>query len=158
MATSVLVTKNGFIKLSAEVDNLKNVERPKIIADIAEARSHGDLRENSEYAAAKDNQRMLESRIAEIEMILSNATIFDPTTVANEGKITFGATVSLLDIEANITKTLQIVSEYEADIANGLISIKAPIAIALIGKSKGDEVTIMMSGKKTEFSVESIKY
>ncbi len=138
----VPLTARGADQLKAELKRLKSVERPRIIQAIAEAREHGDLKENAEYHAAKEQQSFAEGRIQEIEGKLSHAQIIDVTTMTNTGKVIFGATVELLDLESDEQIVYQIVGEDEADAKEGRISINSPIARALIGKNEGDEVTV----------------
>src|SRR5438034_11400899 len=132
------LTVTGAQKLKAELHHLKTVERPSVIAAIAEARSHGDLSENAEYDAAKERQGFIEGRIAEVESKLANAQIINPAEVNADGRIVFGATVELEDREGKSRVRYQIVGEDEADIKAGKISITSPIARALIGKEEGD--------------------
>ena len=134
----VPLTVVGAEMLKAELQRLKSVERPSVIAAIAEARSHGDLSENAEYDAAKERQGFVEGRIAEIEAKLSNAQIIDPKTIEAEGRIVFGATVELMDLETEETVRYQIVGDDEADIKVRKVSVNSPIARALIGKESGD--------------------
>ncbi len=138
----VPLTARGADQLKAELKRLKSVERPRIILAIAEAREHGDLKENAEYHAAKEQQSFAEGRIQEIEGKLSNAQIIDVTTMTNNGKVIFGATVELLDLDNDEQIVYQIVGEDEADAKQGRISINSPIARALIGKNEGDEITV----------------
>ena len=142
------MTKAGAEKLRAELKELKSVKRPKVIQAIAEAREHGDLKENAEYHAAREQQSFIEGRIKEIEGSVSHAEIIDVAVLGeNAGeKIVFGATVDLFDVEADKEVTYQIVGELEADIKHHLISITSPIARALIGKSVGDEVDVRAPG------------
>ena len=131
------LTKNGFIALEAELKNLKGVERPNIIAAIAEARSHGDLSENAEYSAAKEKQSFIEGRIQELEAVISRAQVIDPAQTKSD-VIRFGATVVVVDEDTEEEKKYQIVGDYEADIEKNLISLSSPLAKALIGKEAGD--------------------
>ncbi len=135
-------------------------KRPKVIQAIAEAREHGDLKENAEYHAAREQQSFIEGRIKEIEAILSNAEIIDPAKVGESAgnKIVFGATVDLYDIEADKEVTYQIVGEMEADIKHNLISVTSPIARALIGKSEGDEVVVQAPGGEREYEIVKVRY
>ncbi len=151
------LTQTGFIALEAELKNLKNVERPNVIAEIAEARAHGDLSENAEYSAAKEKQGFIEGRIKELEAVISRAQVIDPTKTQGD-IIRFGATVSVADIDTDIECTYQIVGDYEADIQKNKISLSSPIAKALIGKTAGDEaIYIAPSGKKT-FEIIEVSY
>jgi transcription elongation factor GreA len=144
--------------LRAELQNLKNVERPSVIAAIAEARSHGDLSENAEYDAAKERQSFVEGRIAEVEGKLSNAQIIDPKLLDAEGRCVFGATVELEDMEGGDKSTYQIVGDDEADIKQGKISIGSPIARALIGKQAGDVAEVQAPGGVREYEILDVKY
>ena len=134
------ITVAGLEKLKLELDQLKSVKRPQIVAAIAEARSHGDLKENAEYHAAKEQQAQMESRVIEINDIIARANIIDVTKIENNGNVIFGATVSVKDLEINKKKTYKIVGKDEADIAKNLIYFKSPIGKALIGKSVGEMV------------------
>jgi transcription elongation factor GreA len=140
--TKVPLTAHGAEKLKAELHRLKTVERPRIIQAIAEARSHGDLSENAEYHAAKEQQGFIEGRIADLDAKLSKAQIIDPLTIRANGKVVFGATLDLLDEDNDAQVTYQIVGDDEADINDGKISISSPIARALIGKESGDAVKV----------------
>ncbi|KGQ65372.1 transcription elongation factor GreA, partial [Gallibacterium anatis] len=144
--------------LREELDYLKNVRRPEIIKAIAEAREHGDLKENAEYHAAREQQGFCEGRIQEIEGKLSNAQIIDVTKIANNGRVIFGATVVLVNVETDDEVTYQIVGDDEADIKQGLISVNSPIARGLIGKEVDDNVTITTPGGKVEFDIISVEY
>ena len=150
------LTRAGFDKLDAELKHLKSVERPAIIAAIAEARSHGDLSENAEYSSAKEKQSFIEGRIKELEGVISLAEIID--TAKLSGPIKFGATVTLVDEDTDEEKTYQIVGEYEADIENGKLNIKSPIARALIGKAKRDSVEVRTPGGDRAYEVLSVSY
>lgn len=142
----VPITVQGAQKLQDELLQLKSVARPKVIEDIATAREHGDLKENAEYHAAREQQGFIEGRIKDIEGKLSNATIIDVTTVNANGKVVFGATVDVADEETGDELTYQIVGEDEADIKNNKISIGSPIARALIGKEEGDVAEVQTPG------------
>ena len=156
----VPMTKAGAEKLQAELKDLKNVQRPKVIEAIAEARAHGDLKENAEYHAAREQQSFIEGRIKEIESALSHAEIIDVVAVgANAGdKVVFGATVELYDVEADKDVTYQIVGEMEADIKHHLISVTSPIARALIGKAEGDSVDVRAPGGIREYEIVAVRY
>ncbi|MDP3482734.1 MAG: transcription elongation factor GreA [Sulfuricella sp.] len=156
--SKVPLTTHGAELLRAELHNLKTVERPSVIAAIAEARSHGDLSENAEYDAAKERQSFVEGRIAEVEFKLSNAQIIDPRQLDAEGRCVFGATVDLEDLESGETVTYQIVGDDEADIKQGKISISSPIARALIGKFAGDVAEVQAPGGVREYEVLDVKY
>ncbi|CAG0997332.1 Transcription elongation factor GreA [Burkholderiales bacterium] len=156
--SKVPLTVSGAEKLRTELHRLKTVERPKVIAAIAEARSHGDLSENAEYDAAKERQGFVEGRIAEMESKLANAHIINPSELDAEGRIVFGATVELEDLESGDTFTYQIVGDDEADIKHSKISINSPTARALIGRYEGDVVEVAAPGGIKEYEVLSVKY
>lgn len=152
------MTVRGAEKLRQELNELKTVVRPRIIAAIAEAREHGDLKENAEYHAAREQQGFAEGRIKEIEAKLSNAQIIDVADLNAGGKVVFGATVDVLDVNTDEEHTYQIVGEDEADIKAGLISITSPLARALIGKSEGDEAVLDAPGGQREFEIIEVRY
>lgn len=154
----VLLTVTGAEKLHAELKNLKSVERPKVIAAIAEARSHGDLSENAEYDAAKEQQGFIEGRIKELESQLSMAEVIDPKKLNANGKVIFGAFVKLYDVEADKEVTYQIVGDLEADIENRQISLSSPIGKALIGKMEGDEFTFRAPAGEKTYEVVAVSY
>ena len=154
----VYLTVAGAEALRAELKELKTVVRPKIVHDIAVAREHGDLKENAEYHAAREQQSFCEGRIKEIEAKLSNATIIDVTTLNAEGKVVFGATVALADEESGEEVTYQIVGDDEADIKNNMISISSPIARALIGKQEGDVAEVQTPGGVRTLEVVEVRY
>lgn len=156
--SKVPLTVYGAEKLRAELHDLKSVKRPQIIAAIAEARAHGDLSENAEYAAAKERQSFIEGRIAEIESKLSNAQIIDPATIDADGRCVFGATIELEDLAGGDAVTYQIVGDDEADIKAGKISISSPIARALIGKSVGDVAEVQAPGGVRKFEIIEVRY
>ena len=152
------ITVQGLEKLKLELDELKNIKRPQIVAAIAEARSHGDLKENAEYHAAKEQQAQMESRVIEINDIIARANVIDVTKVENNGNIIFGSTVTVKDLESNKEKTYKIVGKDEADISKNLIYFKSPIGKSLIGKSLGEMVAVETpSGEKT-FEILNIQY
>jgi transcription elongation factor GreA len=152
------LTVRGAELLKAELQHLRSVERPKVIADIAEARSHGDLSENAEYDAAKERQSFIEGRIAEVEAKLSNAQIIDPAALDADGRCVFGATVELEDQDNGDSVTYQIVGDDEADIKAGKISVSSPIARALIGKYAGDVAEVMAPGGLRAYEVLEVRY
>jgi len=154
----VPLTVTGAEKLKAELHRLKTVERPRIIAAIAEARAHGDLSENAEYHAAKEQQSFMEGRIADLEAKLANAQIIDPLTVRANGKVVFGATLDLLEEGSQKEVTYQIVGDDEADIAQGKISISSPIARALIGKESGDVVEVKVPDGIRQYEILDVRY
>lgn len=152
------LTVKGAEKLRAELHKLKTVDRPSVIAAIAEARSHGDLSENAEYDAAKERQGFIEGRIAEVESKLSNAQIIDPTLLDADGRCVFGATVDLEDQESGEQVTYQIVGEDEADIKAGKLSFGSPLARALIGKYSGDIAQVQAPGGVREYEILDVRY
>ncbi len=156
--SKVPLTQRGADKLREELKELKSVARPKVIKAIAEAREHGDLKENAEYHAAREQQSFIEGRIQDIEAKLSNAEIIDVTKLDAGGKIIFGATVELADEETGEEVRYQIVGEDEADIKAGLLSVNSPIARALIGKQEGDIATVKTPGGVKEFEILAVKY
>lgn len=151
------VTKDGFVKLEAELKNLKSVDRPAVIQAIAEARAHGDLSENAEYSAAREQQSFIEGRIQELEAVVGRAQIIDPTTL-NGKTIKFGATVTVVDEDTDDEETYQIVGDYESDTASGKLSISAPVARALIGKSEGDSVNVKTPKGTRHYEVMKVEY
>ncbi|RKP56418.1 transcription elongation factor GreA [Pararobbsia silviterrae] len=156
--STIPLTKRGAQMLKAELERLKSKERPAVINSIAEARAQGDLSENAEYDAAKEKQGFIEGRIAELESKLSAAQIIDPSAVDADGRVVFGATVELEDVDAGKTVTYQIVGDDEADLDHGLISISSPIARALIGKVEGDVASVQAPGGVREWEIISVKY
>lgn len=152
------MTLQGAQSLRAELTELKTEKRPAIIAAIAEARAHGDLKENAEYHAAREQQGFVEGRIKDIEAKLSHAQIIDVASLNVDGKVVFGATVDLLDINTDDEKTYQIVGVDEADIKHGKISVTSPVARALIGKEVGDEVALEAPGGSHEFEILDVRY
>ena len=156
--SKVPLTINGAAKLRAELQELKGVQRPAIISAIAEARSHGDLSENAEYAAAKERQSFIEGRIAELESKLANAQIIDPALLDSDGRCVFGATVDLEDMQSGQVVTYQIVGDDEAGIKDGKISIGSPLARALIGKYAGDVAEVQAPGGVREYEILDVKY
>ncbi|SET76544.1 transcription elongation factor GreA [Marinobacter segnicrescens] len=158
MTTRVPMTINGEARLREELQQLKSVERPKVIAAIAEAREHGDLKENAEYHAAREQQGFIEGRIQEIESKLSAAQVIDVTTIENTGKVIFGTTVHLLNVETDEQVVYKIVGEDEADIKAGKISISSPIARALVGKSEGEVVAIRVPSGTVEYEIEEVEH
>jgi transcription elongation factor GreA len=156
--SKIPLTVNGAARLRAELQELKAVQRPAIINAIAEARSHGDLSENAEYAAAKERQSFIEGRIAELESKLSNAQIINPALLEADGRCVFGATVELEDMDSGEIATYQIVGEDEADIKDGKISVSSPIGRALIGKSAGDVAEVQAPGGVRELEILDVKY
>ncbi|HSH28701.1 MAG TPA: transcription elongation factor GreA [Thiohalobacter sp.] len=156
--SKVPLTKRGAEKLREELKQLKNVERPRVIEAIAEARAHGDLKENAEYHAAREQQGFIEGRIKEIEGKLSHAQVIDVTRMDNTGKVIFGATVDLADEDSGEEFSYQIVGEDEADIKSGLLSVNSPIARGLIGKQEGDVVTVTTPGGDRNYEILEVRY
>jgi transcription elongation factor GreA len=146
------ITSEGYARLKDELDHLKQVQRPAVIEAIAEARGHGDLSENAEYDAARDRQGYIEGRIRELETKIATSEVIDISHLSGD-KVTFGATVRLMDSENDAEVTYQIVGVDEADLAKGRISVRSPMARALIGRRPGDEVTIVAPGGKREFEI-----
>ncbi|MBP3346536.1 MAG: transcription elongation factor GreA [Alphaproteobacteria bacterium] len=151
------LTKQGYIALEEELKHLKGVDRPNIIAAIAEARSHGDLSENAEYSAAKEKQSFIEGRIQDLEAVLSRAQVIDVANTKSD-VIRFGATVQVVDEDNDNEKTYQIVGDYEADIEKNKISLSSPLAKALIGKEVGDIAEYVAPGGKKSFEILEVKY
>lgn len=156
--TKVPITLRGAEKLREELKRLKSQERPQVIQAIAEARAHGDLKENAEYHAAKEQQGFIEARIKDIEGKLSHAQIIDVTKLAEGGKVVFGATVQLIEEASGDEISYRIVGEDEADIKTGLISVTSPIARALIGKEEGEQVTVAAPGGDKHYEIVEVRY
>lgn len=154
----VPLTVKGAEKLKTELQRLKTVERPRVIQAIAEARAHGDLSENAEYHAAKEQQSFIEGRIVDIEQKLGNAQIIDPLKVNANGRVVFGATLDLMDEDTQKEVTYQIVGDDEADIASGMISISSPIARALIGKEPGEVVEVRVPDGVRHYEILDVRY
>jgi len=152
------ITAKGAVRLRAELDQLKSVQRPAVIAAIAEARAHGDLKENAEYHAARDQQGFIEGRIKHLEGELSHAQVIDIATLTAGDRVVFGATVQLADAQTDEERTYQIVGDLEADIKQGMIAISSPIARALIGKHEGDTITIEAPAGNRDYDVISVRY
>lgn len=152
------MTEAGATKLREELHHLKTVARPKVISAIAEARGHGDLKENAEYHAAKEQQGFIEGRIREIESKLGNSQIISLSGLTNDGKAVFGATISLINLDTDQEVTYQIVGEDEADLKAGKISITSPIARAIIGKIKGDSVDVQAPGGVVSYEITDVLY
>ncbi|MDO4777919.1 MAG: transcription elongation factor GreA [Cardiobacteriaceae bacterium] len=158
MATKIPMTKSGADMLRAELDRLKSKERPRVIQAIADAREHGDLKENAEYHAAREEQGFIEGRIQEIEYKIANAHIIDVTTLPANGKVIFGTTVELEDSDSGETMTYKIVGEDEADIKKGMISNTSPIARALMGKEEGEVVEVNVPGGNKNLEIVAVHY
>jgi transcription elongation factor GreA len=156
--SKVPLTARGAEKLRSELERLKKVERPRIIQAIAEARAHGDLKENAEYHAAREQQGFIEGRIKEVEGKLSHAQVIDVTTLPANGKVVFGATVDVVELDNDAEHTFQIVGEDEADTKNGMISVTSPIARSLIGKTEGDVASVDTPGGIREFEILDVRY
>ena len=156
--TRIPLTVAGVEKLKAELQRLKSVERPSVIAALTEARSHGDLSENAEYDAAKERQGFVEGRISRLEANLALAQVVDPASIDADGRIVFGATVDLEDMASGNAVCYQIVGDDEADIKDGKISIESPIARALIGKSVGDVAEVHAPAGVREYEVLAVRY
>ena len=154
----VPMTTQGAQALREELDHLKKIERPRIVADIAEAREHGDLKENAEYHAAREQQSFCEGRIQEIEGKLSNAQVIDVMAMPQTGKVIFGVTVTLINCDSDDQVTYQIVGEDEADIKSNKISIGSPIARAVIGKEEGDVAVVRAPGGDIEYEIDKVEH
>ncbi len=152
------ITAAGFEKLKKELENLKNIKRPEIIKAIAEARAHGDLKENAEYHAAKDEQGKIEGRVNQINYLFANANVIDVTKLEKKDSVIFGSTVDLIDLESNQKKTYKIVGKDESDIKKNFIYFRSPIAKALIGKNKKDLVTVKTPAGEKNFEIVEVKY
>lgn len=152
------MTQRGAEKIREELNRLKTVERPRIIQAIADARAHGDLKENAEYHAAKEQQSFLEGRIAELDGKLANCHIIDVTKLNNEGKVIFGATVKLINLADDLEVCYQIVGDDEADYKESKISVNSPLARAIIGKFEGDSVEVQTPGGLVEYEVVQVQY
>jgi transcription elongation factor GreA len=156
--SKVPLTLRGAELLREELKRLKSVDRPAVVAAIAEARSHGDLSENAEYDAAKERQGFIEGRIQEVESKLGNAQIIDPKALDADGRVVFGATVELEDMDSGDAVTYQIVGDDEADIKQGKISLNSPVARSLIGKYAGDVAEVQTPGGKREYEILDVRY
>ena len=152
------ITINGLNNLKSELENLKNVQRPKVVEAIAEARSHGDLKENAEYHAAKEQQALIESRVIAINDLIARANVIDVTKIENNGKVIFGSTVKVLDIETNKKISYRLVGQDEADISKNLIFFKSPIGKALIAKEKGEIVNVNTPSGERNFEILDVEY
>ena len=152
------ITVNGLQDLKTELEDLKNVQRPKIVEAIAEARSHGDLKENAEYHAAKEQQGLIEGRVVAINDIIARANVIDVTKIENDGKVIFGSTVEVQDLETNKKISYRLVGQDEADIKKNLVFFRSPIGKAFIGKNKGEMVTVNTPSGERSFEVLDVKY
>ena len=156
--SKVPMTVTGEAKLREELDRLKKVDRPRITQAIAEAREHGDLKENAEYHAAREQQSFNEGRIMEIEGKLGNAQVIDVTTIPKTGKVIFGTTIDLVNVDTDETLTYRIVGEDEADVKSNLISVGSPSARALIGKEEGDVVVVRAPAGDVEYEIDQVQH
>lgn len=158
MSVIVPLTHRGAIRLREELENLRSVSRPRVIEAIAEARAHGDLKENAEYHAAREQQSFIEGRIQELEFALSHCQIIEVGKLKAGTKVVFGATVELVDVDTDATVTYAIVGDLEADLKHQRISISSPIARALIGKHEGDAISIQAPGGNREYEISAVRY
>ena len=152
------ITVSGLENLKTELEDLKNIQRPKVVAEIAEARSHGDLKENAEYHAAKEQQAHIESRVLAINDLIARANVIDVTKIENNGKVIFGSTVKVLELETEKEISYRLVGQDEANIKKNLIFFKSPIGKGLIGKNKGELVTISTPSGEKNFEILEVKY
>ena len=152
------ITVKGLKNLKSELDDLKNIQRPKVVAAISEARSHGDLKENAEYHAAKEQQALIESRVIAINDLIARANVIDVTKIENNGKVIFGSTVKVQDLETNKEISYRLVGQDEADIKKNLIFFKSPIGKSLIGKSKGEIVSVVTPSGERNFEILNVEY
>jgi len=152
------ITPQGLKKLKKELEELKNIKRPKIVEAIAEARGHGDLKENAEYHAAKEEQSKIEGRIIEINDLIARANVIDVTKLEKKDNVIFGSTVHLIDLEINIKKTYKIVGKDEADATKNYIYFRSPIGKALIGKKKKETITVITPAGEKNFEIIEVKY
>ena len=152
------ITVNGLQKLKLELEDLKNVQRPKVVEAIAEARSHGDLRENAEYHAAKEQQGLIEGRVLAINDLIARANVIDVTKIENNGKVIFGSTTKLKDLETDKEISYKLVGQDEANIKENLIFFKSPIGKALIGKDKSEIVTVNTPSGEKNFEILDVEY
>jgi transcription elongation factor GreA len=152
------ITVNGLKDLKSELEDLKNIQRPKVVEAIAEARSHGDLKENAEYHAAKEQQALIESRVIAINDLIARANVIDITKIENNGKVVFGSTVKVQDLETDKKISYQLVGQDEADVKKNLVFFKSPIGKAFIGKDKGEIVTVTTPSGKRNFEILDVAY
>ena len=152
------ITVSGLKNLKSELENLKNIQRPKVVEAIAEARSHGDLKENAEYHAAKEQQAYIESRVIVINDLIARANVIDVTKIENNGKVIFGSTVKVQDLETNKKISYRLVGQDEADIAKNLIFFKSPIGKALVGKNKGEMISVNTPSGERNFEILNVNY
>ena len=152
------ITVKGLENLKSELEDLKNVQRPKVVAAIAEARSHGDLKENAEYHAAKEQQGLIEGRVLAINDLIARANVIDVTKIENDGKVIFGSTIKVQDLETNKEISYRLVGQDEADVKKNFIFYKSPIGKALIGKNKGDMVAVNTPSGERNFETKNVQY
>ena len=152
------ITINGLKNLKSELEDLKNVQRPKVVEAIAEARSHGDLKENAEYHAAKEQQGLIEGRVVAINNVIARANVIDVTKIENDGKVIFGSTVRVKDLETNKNISYKLVGQDEANIKKDLVFFRSPIGKALIGKDKGELVTVTTPSGERNFEILDVEY
>ena len=152
------ITVTGLKSLKSELEDLKNIQRPKVVEAIAEARSHGDLKENAEYHAAKEQQALIESRVIKINDLIARANVIDVTKIDNDGKVIFGSTVKVEDLELNKKISYKLVGQDEADISKNLIFYKSPIGKALIGKNKNDIVNVSTPSGEKNLEIKDVEY
>tara|TARA_B100000927_G_scaffold181077_1_gene145846 strand:+ start:130 stop:606 length:477 start_codon:yes stop_codon:yes gene_type:complete len=152
------ITVNGLENLKSELEDLKNVQRPKVVEAIAEARSHGDLKENAEYHAAKEQQSLIESRVIAINDLIARANVIDVTKIENNGKVIFGSTVKLQDLDVDKIISYKLVGQDEAEIKKNLIFFKSPIGKALIGKNKGEMISVNTPSGEKNFEILDVEY
>lgn len=158
MSTKFPMTQTGAEKLRLELEDLKKVQRPRIVQAIAEAREHGDLKENAEYSAAREQQSFCEGRINEIEGKLGNAQIIDVTKIPHTGKVIFGTTVTIINLDTEQSMSYQIVGDDEADVKANKISVNSPIARALVGKEEGDVVVVKAPGGDVDYEIDKVEH
>jgi len=152
------ITVNGLINLKSELEDLKNIQRPRVVEAIAEARSHGDLKENAEYHAAKEQQALIESRVIAINDLIARANVIDVTKIENNGKVIFGSTVKLKDLDTDKTISYKLVGQDEADIKKNLVFFRSPIGKALIGKEKGEMIAVNTPSGEKNFEILDVEY
>ena len=152
------ITVKGLENLKSELEVLKNIQRPKVVAAIAEARSHGDLKENAEYHAAKEQQGLIEGRVLTINDLIARANVIDVTKIDNDGKVIFGSTVKVQDLETSKETSYRLVGQDEADISKNLIFYKSPIGKALVGKNKGEMVNVNTPSGERNFEIKDVQY
>ena len=152
------VTVKGLENLKSELEDLKNIQRPKVVKAIAEARSHGDLKENAEYHAAKEQQGLIEGRVLTINDLIARANVIDVTKIDNDGKVIFGSTIKVQDLETNKEISYRLVGQDEADISKNLIFYKSPIGKALVGKNKGEMVNVSTPSGERNFEIKDVQY